>query len=37
MLSGTGFIVTVCIIFAIVVCSVIFARPMARWLQHHCR
>ena len=35
MTSGATFIVVVCITFAAVVCSIIFARPMARWLKQH--
>lgn len=35
MASTPTFIIIVCITFAAVVCSIIFARPMARWLKQH--
>jgi len=34
-MSSATFIVIVCLAFILAVCSMIFARPMARWIKHH--
>jgi hypothetical protein len=34
-MSSQVFLVIVCLAFILAVCSMIFARPLARWLKNH--